>query len=90
MLKKRFKITDKYGIHARPATTLVNICMKYECDIMLSNFKKSVDMKSILEVMALGIKYNNVIEISCDGINEDLVLEEISNKIIELNLGRII
>ena len=52
MEKKSFKITNESGIHARPATILVNQAMEYDCDIFLSAMKKKVDFKSIMGVMS--------------------------------------
>ena len=35
MIKKSFRITSETGIHARPATALVNVAMVYESNITL-------------------------------------------------------
>ena len=88
MVKKYFKITNEAGIHARPATTLVNEAMKYECEILLTALKKSVDFKSIMGVMSLGVYSGTIVEISCDGEDEVEALEAISNKLFELKLGK--
>ncbi len=88
MVKKTFRITAEAGIHARPATTLVNIAMEYECSIELSALRKTVDFKSIMGVMSLGIYSGTTIEISCDGEDEQRAIEALTNKIIELNLGK--
>lgn len=88
MVKKYFKITNEAGIHARPATTLVNEAMKYECEILLAALKKSVDFKSIMGVMSLGVYSGTIVEISCDGEDEVEALEAISNKLFELKLGK--
>ena len=88
MKKKRFKITSQYGVHARPATTLVNTCMLYDSEIMLSNLKKVVDCRSIMGVMSLGIYSGATIEISCDGEDEEEAMDAICLKIEELQLGK--
>ncbi len=88
MVKKSFRVTNETGIHARPATTLVNVSMKYDCDITLSAFKKTVDFKSIMGVMSLGIYSGTTIEIRCNGEDENEAIEAIKNKIIELGLGK--
>lgn len=88
MTKGTFKITSETGIHARPATTLVNVAMAYDCEITLSAYKKTVDFKSIMGVMSLGIYSGTIIEVSCDGEDEEKALNELSSKIIELNLGK--
>ena len=70
MVLKNFRITNETGIHARPATALVNVAMEFECDITLSALKKSVDLKSIMGVMSLGIYSGTTIEIKAVGADE--------------------
>ena len=88
MKEIKYVVTDPLGIHARPATTLVNVAMAFDCEIALSAYKKTVDFKSIMGVMSLGIYSGTIIEISCDGDDEEKALKEITHKIIELNLGK--
>ena len=50
MVRKSFRITAEQGVHARPATTLVNVAMGFDSDITLSALKKTVDFKSMIGV----------------------------------------
>lgn len=88
MIKKSFKITNDAGLHARPATNLVNVCMDFKCDITLNALKKTVDFKSIMGVMSLGVYSGTIIEIVCEGIDEEEAMNKLSNTIIEMRLGR--
>ena len=88
MIRKTFRITNEQGIHARPATTLVKVAMEYESDITLTALKKTVDFKSIMGVMSLGIYSGTTIEIKCDGQDEEQAMEALSKAIVELSLGR--
>ena len=88
MVKKSFRITSETGIHARPATQLVNVAMKFSCDITLTALKRSVDFKSIMGVMALGIYSGTTIEIKCDGKDEEEALDEIASTIVKSGLGK--
>ena len=88
MVKKSFRITNEQGIHARPVTTLVKVAMDFKSDISLSALKKTVDFKSIMGVMSLGIYSGTVIEIKCEGEDENEALESISKQISALQLGR--
>lgn len=88
MIKKVFRITSEAGIHARPATMLVNVAMDFDCSITLSALKKTVDFKSIMGVMSLGIYSGTTIEISCDGKDEEAASEAIAKRINELNLAK--
>ena len=70
MKRKSFKITNENGIHARPATTLVNEAMKYKSDISLQALRKTVDFKSIMGVMSLGIYTGVTIDVVANGVDE--------------------
>lgn len=88
MVKKLFKVTNESGIHARPATTLVNEAMKYESEITLTALKKSIDLKSIMGVMSLGIYSGITIEIKANGKDENEAIEGLKNKLVELSLAK--
>ncbi len=88
MVKKSFRITNEQGIHARPATTLVQVAMEFKSNIELNALKRTVDFKSIMGVMSLGIYSGTVIEVKCDGEDENEALDALSKKIVELSLGR--
>ena len=55
MEKREFTITSETGIHARPATILVQAASKFSSDITLSYEGKSVNLKSIMGVMSLSL-----------------------------------
>lgn len=88
MVSKRFKITNESGVHARPATSLVNLCMQFDSAISLEALKKVVDFKSIMGVMSLGIYSGTVIQVTAEGSDEVDAMRALSEKILELNLGK--
>ena len=70
MEKRDFTITSETGIHARPATILVQAASKYNSDVTLSYEGKSVSLKSIMGVMSLGVGQNAEVTISAEGDDE--------------------
>ena len=46
MLNKTFTLESETGLHARPATELAKIAMKYPCDVKLIANGKTVNAKS--------------------------------------------
>ena len=54
MEKKEFHVVAETGIHARPATLLVQTASKFNSDVNLEYKGKSVNLKSIMGVMSLG------------------------------------
>ena len=77
MVKESVKIDNETGIHARPATEISKIAMKYPCNIELVANGKKVNAKSPLMIMSAGIKSKTNLEIFCDGEDEDKALEEL-------------
>ena len=88
MIKKLFKITNESGLHARPATILVNVAVNFKSDIRLNALKKTIDFKSIMGVMSLGVYSGTTIEVIADGVDEKEAIEAIKDKIFELKLGK--
>lgn len=70
MKKKEFHIIAETGIHARPATLLVQTASKFNSDINLEYKGKSVNLKSIMGVMSLGVGQGSDVTISADGADE--------------------
>ncbi|CAM3984490.1 phosphocarrier protein HPr [Catellicoccus marimammalium] len=70
MLKKEFHIVDETGIHARPATLLVQAASKFSSDINLEYNGKAVNLKSIMGVMSLGVGQGATVAITADGADE--------------------
>ncbi len=79
MKKERVIIENETGIHARPATEISKIAMKYPCDVFLLVNEKKINAKSPLMIMAAGIKTKTEVEILCDGEDEDKAIEELKN-----------
>ncbi|AUJ30256.1 MAG: phosphocarrier protein HPr [Liquorilactobacillus hordei] len=79
MEKKEFHIIAETGIHARPATLLVQAASKFNSDITLTYKEKSVNLKSIMGVMSLGVGQNADVTISADGADETDALAAIAD-----------
>ncbi|MFK2824832.1 phosphocarrier protein HPr [Bacillus sp. B190/17] len=78
MIEKKFTVTAETGIHARPATLLVQTASRFSSDIQLEHNQKKVDLKSIMGVMSLGIGRNETIQISTEGTDEEEALQTLS------------
>lgn len=71
MEKKSFNVVADTGIHARPATLLVQTASKFASDINLEYKGKSVNLKSIMGVMSLGVGQGADVTISAEGADAD-------------------
>ncbi|MDY6062957.1 MAG: HPr family phosphocarrier protein [Erysipelotrichaceae bacterium] len=77
MKEVKVVVIDPVGLHARPATVAVNAASKFKCDVKIAYKDRSVNMKSIMGVMSLGIPTQSEIVISCEGEDEEVAINTI-------------
>jgi phosphocarrier protein HPr len=77
MAEKQFKVIAETGIHARPATLLVQTASKFDSEITLEYKGKKVNLKSIMGVMSLGVGQGADIKISAEGSDADEALRSL-------------
>ena len=70
-------IKDPIGIHARPAAIMTQEANKYEAEVTINAHGKNANLKSIMSVMALGVKTGEEIVITADGKDADDALTAI-------------
>ncbi|MGP4060895.1 phosphocarrier protein HPr [Halobacillus sp. H74] len=87
MAEQTMKITAADGVHARPATALVQVAGKYQADVNLEYKGKSVNMKSIMGVMSLGIPNGAEVTFKAEGSDEAEAVEAVVAKAKEEGLG---
>lgn len=78
MEQQSFFITDETGIHARPATILVQTASKFDSDIQLEYNSKKVNLKSIMGVMSLGVGKDSEVTVYAEGDDETDALAAIT------------
>lgn len=81
MQKKELTITNKYGLHSRPASELVKIASQFDADIKLHYNGQDANAKSILGIMVLAIEPGAEIEVSAEGQDEEEALKAIEELI---------
>ncbi|AYF92405.1 phosphocarrier protein HPr [Apilactobacillus bombintestini] len=86
MEKRQFKVVSETGIHARPATLLVQTATKFKSELKLSYEGNSVDLKSIMGVMSLGVGQNAEVTVIADGDDEKEAIEAIAKAFKSENL----
>ena len=63
-------IENKTGIHARPASVFVQKASSFKSKVQLKAKGKTVDAKSILMIMSMGLVKGTEITICADGPDE--------------------
>lgn len=78
-MEKNIKLVNESGLHARPAGVLVNEAKKYESDIQIKYGDKTVNAKSIMNLLSLGLDKGSEITIITNGSDEEEALNALSN-----------
>ena len=87
MVKEKVLVKNPIGVHLRPAGDIAEAAIKYKkCEIYLSSSGRTVNGKSLLSILSLGIKQNTEFEIICDGEDEEEAMKSMSEAI-ESGLG---
>lgn len=80
-----YVITDKAGIHARPAGKVVKAAQKFQADLIIYAGEKQADASNLLGLMSLGVKYGDQVKVTAEGPDEEKALETVE-KIFKENL----
>ena len=70
MTEATMTIENKTGIHARPASIFVQTASKFKSKVQIKAKGKTVDAKSILMIMSMGLVKGTEITILADGPDE--------------------
>jgi len=78
LVSKEIEIKNSQGLHARPATLLVQKATRFKCEIKIEYKGKSANAKSLIGILSLGISKGANIVLSTKGSDENAALKEIS------------
>ncbi|MCD5325262.1 MULTISPECIES: phosphocarrier protein HPr [Pontibacillus] len=87
MVEQTMTITSEDGVHARPATVLVQTAGQYKADVNLEYNGKSVNLKSIMGIMSLGIPSGAEVKVTAEGSDEEEALNGVADAMKKENLG---
>jgi len=79
-----FKIKNAHGLHARPGAMLVAEAKKFESNIRVANLDgdaKPVNAKSLMKVIALGVKHGHQLQFTAEGPDASVALQSIGSAI---------
>lgn len=66
-LARDFTVTNKLGIHARPAALFVKVASRFDSDIFVEKDGETVNGKSIMGLMLLAAGHGSKIKVHADG-----------------------
>ncbi len=66
-LSERVTLTNRYGLHARPAALFVETCNAFTCEVSVVKEGIEVNGKNILDIMMLGAEPGSELELRTNG-----------------------
>ena len=70
MYEKKAVVKKEVGLHARPATFLIQKANGFKSSIWIEKDERRVNAKSLLGVLSLGVAKDATISIMADGADE--------------------
>ena len=75
MTEKIVIISNRAGIHARPAAIVVQTTKDFKSSIYFERGKDRINAKSIMGIITLGASYGTELSVSIEGEDEDAAME---------------
>ncbi len=83
MIVKKMKVIDEAGMHARPVSQLTKVASAFDGDVNFIYNDKKVNGKSIMMIMALGIKQGSEFSLELNGEKEEELWAELKQILID-------
>src|SRR5947207_275518 len=77
LMTKELQVTNKLGIHARPAAMFVKVANRFRCDIFVEKDGEKVNGKSIMGLMMLAAGPGSKLTVHAEGNDATTALSEI-------------
>ena len=81
MVSKRVTVKNEEGLHMRPAGLVTREMTKFQSTVYFIFEDKKINEKSVMNLIAGGIKCGSEITIECEGEDENEALERAVNMI---------
>lgn len=77
MTTRNVTILNRAGIHARPASLIVQAAQAYESSIWLEKDSMKINAKSIMNILTLGATYQTEMVLGAEGPDEEAAVAEL-------------
>ncbi|MCS7299467.1 MAG: HPr family phosphocarrier protein [Spirochaetia bacterium] len=81
MIRKKFTITGKYGVHLRPAVRIYETVKDFKSRVEIKKDDNVVDARSTLGIIVLNILPGDTIEVIANGVDEEEVIQKLTELI---------
>ena len=78
MTTRNVTILNRAGIHARPASLIVQTAQQFDSSIWIEKDDVKINAKSIMNILTLGATYKTELTVSAEGPDENDAVAELS------------
>jgi phosphocarrier protein len=75
MVEQRVTISNRAGIHARPAALLVQTTKDFKCNVYFEKGRNRINAKSIMGIITLGAAFGTELNIIAEGEGEEAAVK---------------
>ena len=86
MLSKEVTVSNKLGIHARPAAQFVKTASQFEAEILVEKDGEEINGKSIMGLMMLAAGHGSVLKLIAEGPDAEEALQSLEDLVVR-NFG---
>lgn len=77
MISKTATIQNHAGIHCRPSAVIIKEAAAYAGTITVTSKYGTCDLRSVLDLISLGLDFGAEVSITCDGPDEEQYCERL-------------
>ena len=78
-LSQQVQVKNVLGLHTRPATVIVRLLKNSKSDVHFTYKRETINAKSIMSILMLGIKRNSKVTITVEGEDARNTMETLIN-----------
>lgn len=82
-MMREFKISNQYGIHARPAALFVKAASRFDAEISVEKDGNVVSGKSIMGLMTLEAGRGSVLRVTAEGEDGEEALDHLEDLVVK-------
>jgi phosphocarrier protein len=77
MIEQKITISNRAGIHARPAALLVQAVKDFQSSVYFEKGSDRINVKSVMGILTLGASYGTELKIVAEGEDEKAAVEAV-------------
>ncbi len=76
---RKAKVKNSLGLHTRPAASIVKLLQPRKCSVHFTYKNETINARSIMSILMLAAKKNSMIEITMEGDDAEVTMEQLLN-----------